>query len=242
MSRRIALITDVLHFIGQASAEALTNDGFRVLCCDEAFADGTERAKFINAHPALTPLAAQSPEEIRDVIATDYGRLDVLVNNDAYPADKAPVEEVTQHALSETFGHLLFRPYLLTVALVPMMKEALQGKVIFVSSAAPLRGLPNYSMYVTARGAANTLAQTLAQELARWNIQVNALAPNFVESPTYFPPSLMENPEIRDKILSNIPLGRLGKQEEAAGVISFLASQKSNFITGHVIPLAGGWA
>lgn len=242
MTSPVALITDVLHFIGQSSAEALSNDGFQVLCCDEAFTDAEERSKFEADHPGLTALAAQTPEEIKSTVQTEYRRLDVLVNNDAYPAEKAPIEEISSGSLQATFEHLLFRPYLLTSAIVPMMKEAQSGKIIFVSSAAPLRGLPNYSMYVTARGAANTLAQTLAMELGRWNIQVNALAPNFVESPTYFPPSLMENPEVRDKILSNIPLGRLGKQEEAAGVISFLASEKANFITGHVIPLAGGWA
>ncbi len=242
MTSRIALVTDVLHFIGHSSAAALADDGFRVLCQDEAFTEPRERAAFGAAHPALTPLAAQSPEQIKAAIVADYGRIDVLVNNDAYPAEKASIEEVTADALEKTFEHLLFRPYLLTAALVPLMKDAEQGKIIFVSSAAPLRGLPNYSMYVTARGAANTLTQTLAQELGRWNIQVNALAPNFVESPTYFPPSLMENPEVRDRILSRIPLGRLGKQEEAAAVISFLASEKSSFITGHVIPMAGGWA
>jgi len=242
MTQPIAIVTDVLHFIGKSSAAALARDGFKVLCCDEAFIDPEERIKFESDHPGLTALADQDPDEICATLRTNHGRLDVLVNNDAYPANKASIDEITEEALQETFGHLLFKPYLLTSALVPLMKEATRGKIIFVSSAAPLRGLPNYSMYVTARGAANSLTQTLAQELARWNIQVNALAPNFVESPTYFPPSLMENPEIRDKILSNIPLGRLGKQEEAAGVISFLAGENSNFITGHIIPLAGGWA
>ena len=242
MTQPIALITDVLHFIGKSSASTLARDEFKVLCCDAAFSDPETCDKFESDHPGLTALADQDPDEICATIRADYGRLDVLVNNDAYPANKASIDEITEEALQETFGHLLFKPYLLTSALVPLMKEAQCGKIIFVSSAAPLRGLPNYSMYVTARGAANSLTQTLAQELARWNIQVNALAPNFVESPTYFPPSLMENPEIRDKILSNIPLGRLGKQEEAAGVISFLAGESSNFITGHVIPLAGGWA
>ena len=242
MTSPVALVTDALHFIGQSSATALHADGFRVLCSDDAFSDRKERDDFEAKHPGLITLAAQTPKDILKTLEADFGRLDVLVNNDAYPAKKASLEEVTAEELDATFGHLLFRPYLLTATLVPLMKAAQGGKIIFVSSAAPMRGLPNYSMYVTARGAANTLAQTLAQELAPWNIQVNALAPNFIESPTYFPASLMENPEIKSKILGNIPLGRLGTQEEAAGVISFLASEKSNFITGHVIPLAGGWA
>ena len=97
-------------------------------------------------------------------------------------------------------------------------------------------------MYVTARGAANALAVTLAKELARDNIQVNAVAPNYVESPDYFPAELLDDPKTRDKILANIPLGRLGEPEELAALIAFLASGKADFITGQVIPFAGGWA
>jgi len=97
-------------------------------------------------------------------------------------------------------------------------------------------------MYVTARGANNALTLTLAQELAGDNIQVNALAPNYVESPAYFPKELLENPETLAKITKNIPLGRLAKPHEIGEALAFLASDSSNFITGHVMPFAGGWA
>jgi len=102
--------------------------------------------------------------------------------------------------------------------------------------------LPNYAMYVTARGATNALALSLAHELAGHNIQVNALAPNFVESPAYFPKELTENPETLAKITKNIPLGRLAKPEEVGKVVAFLAGDGSDFITGMVMPYAGGWA
>ena len=83
---------------------------------------------------------------------------------------------------------------------------------------------------------------TLAHELAGHNIQVNALAPNYVESPAYFPKELVEDPETLAKITKNIPLGRLAKPEEVGKVLAFLASDASSFITGHVLPYAGGWA
>jgi NAD(P)-dependent dehydrogenase (short-subunit alcohol dehydrogenase family) len=140
--------------------------------------------------------------------------------------------------LRATLEALVVRAFERTSAFVPDMKT--RGSSM--TSAAPLRGLANYAMYVTARGAANSLAQTLAVELARHNIQVNAVAPNFIESPTYFPPSLMENPETRARILKNIPLGRLGRQEEAASLVAYLASPEADFLTGHVFPIAGGWA
>ena len=83
---------------------------------------------------------------------------------------------------------------------------------------------------------------SLAKELAPFNIQVNAIAPNFVESPTYFPQNLLSDPEALRKITRNIPLGRLAKAEEIAPIAALLASDGSSFITGHVLPFAGGWA
>eukprot|EP00511_Aplanochytrium_stocchinoi_P000986 CAMPEP_0204841536 /NCGR_PEP_ID=MMETSP1346-20131115/42476_1 /ASSEMBLY_ACC=CAM_ASM_000771 /TAXON_ID=215587 /ORGANISM="Aplanochytrium stocchinoi, Strain GSBS06" /LENGTH=86 /DNA_ID=CAMNT_0051979757 /DNA_START=11 /DNA_END=271 /DNA_ORIENTATION=- len=85
------------------------------------------------------------------------------------------------------------------------------------------------------------MALTFAQELAKYNIQVNAVAPNFIESPTYFPTHLLENPDTYAKIVKPIPLKRLGKPEEPAELVAFLASDKADYITGQVMPFAGGW-
>ncbi len=242
MAPRVALVTDVLHFVGTSSALALANDGFTVLCHDAAFEDQKVREVFQDEHPALAPIAAQSPAELHDAVMSLHGHIDAIVNNDAYPAHKASIEDITAELLTETMTRLVHNAVLRTGALVPLMKSQGSGKIIFVTSAAPLRGLPNYSAYVAARGAANALTVSLAQELARWNIQVNALAPNFIESPTYFPASLMEDEKVRERILSRIPLRRLGKQSEAANIVAFLASDGCGFMTGHIIPLAGGWA
>ena len=73
------------------------------------------------------------------------------------------------------------------------MKSVGQGKIIMVTSAAPIYGLANYSMYATGRGAGNAMVKSLSLELAPSNIQINAIAPNYIQNPTYFPPSLTEN-------------------------------------------------
>jgi NAD(P)-dependent dehydrogenase (short-subunit alcohol dehydrogenase family) len=122
------------------------------------------------------------------------------------------------------------------------MKERGAGKVIFLTSAAPIGGMPNYTAYAAARGAANALIKSLALELAPHNIQVNAIAPNFLDNPDYYPKELMDRPDLAKRVLSQVPLGRLGEQEEAAALIAFLAGDHSGFITGQVIPFAGGWA
>ncbi len=171
-----------------------------------------------------------------------FGRVDVLVNNDPFPAIRAPIDDARIEDLRAGLEALVTAPFALTQAVAPQMKHRRSGKIVFVTSAAPFHGLANYSMYVAARGGANALAVSLAKELAPFNIQVNAVAPNFVESPTYFPPALLADPQALAKITRNIPLGRLGKPGEVGALVAFLASNQADFITGHIMPIAGGWA
>lgn len=242
MNQRTALVTDAQHFIGASSAMALAKAGLRVFCQDAAFGDEAVRRDFEARYPGLVALTAQTAPDLQAEIAAAAGSLDVLVHNDAYPAEKVPIDEASAESFRTTLEALVVQAFERTSVFVPEMKKRGSGKIIFVTSAAPLRGLANYAMYVTARGAANSLAQTLAVELARHNIQVNAVAPNFIDSPTYFPASLLNDPAARAKILKHIPLGRLGRQEEAASLVAYLASPEADFLTGHVFPIAGGWA
>ena len=238
---RVVLITHVRHFAGPAAARAMAEAGATVVCHDASFADVSEREAFV-AETGLAVTDRLAPDEIVADVTEAHGRIDVLVNNDAFPAIRARVEDAKIDDMRDGLEAMVVAPFALAGAVAPQMKARRAGKILFVTSATPLRGLPGYSMFVTARGAANALAVTLAKELARDNIQVNAVAPNYVESPDYFPAELLDDPKTRDKILANIPLGRLGKPEELAALIAFLASGKADFITGQVIPFAGGWA
>jgi len=242
LNDRVALVTHVAHFVGRPAAVELAVQGATVLCHDDGFVDPEARDRFAADHPGLEPLAEQTPDDIAAAVERRHERIDILVHNDAFPAIRAPVDDARIDDMRAGLEALVTRPFALTGAVVPMMKRARRGKIVFVTSAAPLRGLPNYAMYVAARGAANALALSLAKELAPFDIQVNALAPNFVESPTYFPESLLADPEARKKIVGNVPLGRLARPDEAAAAIAFLASDRSGFITGTVLPFAGGWA
>lgn len=236
------LITQVRHFVGLPTAREMAAQGARVVCHDESFAEAGARDAFANQHPDFLVSAEQEPVALAADAARLAGRLDVLVNNDAFPAIRAPVAEAALDDMRAGLEAMVVKPFALASAATPLMRQQGHGKIIFVTSATPLRGLPNYSMYVTARGAANAMTVTLAQELARDNIQVNAVAPNYVESESYFPKSLTGDPETLARITRNIPLGRLGKPEEIAALIAFLASDKASFMTGMVVPFAGGWA
>ena len=212
---RIVLITNVEHFVGRPVAAELAAQEATVVCHDKSFADAATAERFAAANPKL---------------------------NDAGAAVRAPIETASPDDMRSALEEMVVFPFEMASAVVPQMKDRKRGKILFITSATPLRGLPNYSMYVTARGATNALTVSLAQELGRDNIQVNAIAPNYVESPTYFPPELVDDPEALAKMTRNIPLKRLGKPEEVAALVAFFASHKSDFITGHVMPFAGGWA
>ncbi len=239
---RVALVTQVRHFVGLAAARELAAQGAQVACHDTTFIEAPAREAFAAENPGLQAVAEQDPEALARAVAERLGDVDILVNNDAFPAIRAPVEEAKPEDFRAALEALAVAPLALTGAVVPAMKARRRGKILFVTSAAPLRGLANYAMYAAARGAANALVTSLARELAPHNVHVNAVAPNYVESPTYFPPALLADAEKRAKMERNIPLGRLGQPEEVAQVIAFLASDGGNFVTGHVLPVAGGWA
>jgi NAD(P)-dependent dehydrogenase (short-subunit alcohol dehydrogenase family) len=241
--RRVALVSNVNHFVGLAAAQVLASDGARVVCHDAAFADADARTRFAADNPGLEAAAEQEPAAVvAAALDAGGGRLNALVANEAYPAIRAPVEAAKLDDLRAGLEALVVRPFALIAAAVPAMKRQGSGSIVLVTSAAPLRGLPNYSMYTAARGGANALAVSLARELARYGVRVNAVAPNYVESPSYFPPELLADEAARAKILANVPLGRLGTPEEVGALIAFLASDRCGFITGRVLPVDGGWA
>ncbi len=237
-----ALVTNVRHFVGLPAALEMSSQGARVFCHDQSFSDGASREDFKNQNPSVNVLASTDPLAALDEIEAGGASLDVLVNNDFFPAIRAPIDEASVDDMRNGFEALVIAPFKFAGAAAGRMKKQKSGKIIFVTSAAPVHGLPNYSMYVTARGAANALAVTLAKELAPFNINVNAIAPNYVESESYFPEKLRNDPEFISKMASKVPLKRLGKPEEVASTIAFLASPKANFMTGLVLPFAGGWA
>lgn len=242
LENKIILITNVLNFVGNPAVRAMLTEGGSVICHDAEFTGQDARSRFEAEFPGARATELQDPAAIVTAVEAEYGRIDVLVNNDIFPAIRAPIEDADIDDFRATLEALTVQGFIFAKAVTPGMKKRKSGKILFVSSAVPKHGLANYSMYAAARGATNTLALSLAKELGKFNIQVNALAPNFVESPAYFPEELRANAEAMKKITSQIPLRRLGKPEEAGQYLAFLASNKADFITGQILYFAGGWA
>ncbi len=238
---RVVLISNATKFAGRAATAAALGQGATVLVTDESFADADRRKAWEKEFKGSSALAEQAPAEIGAAVKA-RGRIDALVNNDAWPATRAPLGEARLDEFRAAFETMVVRPFALTQHIAPLMRQRAYGRILFVSSAAPLRGIPNYSMYVSARAAANGLVSSLAKELGKDQITVNALGSNYVENPDYFPPTLLANKEAMARMTAQVPLGRLGKPQEIAATICFLVSEGAGFITGHVLPHAGGWA
>ena len=242
LAGRSILITNVNHFAGIAASTFMAKAGATMLCHDASFEDAAARAAFEASADGLVALSEQDHHTMVAEAIHKAGEVDVLINNDAFPAIRAKIEDADVQDMRDGLEAMVVDGFVRTGAIVPHFKDRKGGKIIFLTSASAFVGLKNYSMYASARAAAHGLVLSLAKELASYNIQVNAIAPNFIENPDYFPPELLANEEAFQKIVSNIPLGRLGKPEEIAALIAFYASNQSDFITGNLMPFAGGWA
>jgi 2-keto-3-deoxy-L-fuconate dehydrogenase len=151
------------------------------------------------------------------------------------------VERISDEAWREMQARLLDEPFYCLRAALRVMRPARRGKIINMSSAAAFPGLANYAAYTAARAGVNGLTRAVGREVARDGVQVNAIAQNYVENPTYFPPALTADPEKLQRILKHVPAGRLARSEESARLAVYLASEEADFFVGQVIPFSGGW-
>ena len=247
LTGKIALITNVSAFMGPAITEEFCREGASVALHDRDEAAITPYALIAERLGrdvlSITGDLSGSGEAERAVeaVVARFGRLDVLVNNNAHPPSGSPVEDITDAAWREMMARLLDEPFFCLRAALRVMRPAGRGKIINMSSATAFPGLPNYAAYTAARAGVNGLTKAVGREVAGAGIQVNAIAQNYVENPTYFPPALTGDPVRLARMVKNIPAGRLARSEESARLAVYLASEDADFFIGQVIPFAGGW-
>jgi 2-keto-3-deoxy-L-fuconate dehydrogenase len=175
------------------------------------------------------------------VIVGAAGRIDVLVANLAVPAPSTVATEVSEEEWRTTFASLVDPLPRLFKAVLPGMIERRAGKIIVVGSASALRGMKRTSTYSAARGAQLAYVQAVGVEVAPHNVQVNAIAQNFVDNPTYFPPEVQADPKFQQRLQREVPLGRLVAAREDAEFVAYLCSDAANCFVGQVFPVCGGW-
>jgi len=177
-----------------------------------------------------------------DELVASVGDIDILVANFAEPPRTAPVEKITDEdwfVLFDTLVHPLMR----TVrGFAGAMKVRQSGKIIAVTSAAPLRGIPNTAGYCAARGAQNAFVRAVGLELAKSNVQFNAIAQNYISNDTYYPDDFVANDKFKAHLNSFVPTKKVADGAETAELALYLASDFCTHMVGQVIPFAGGWA
>jgi len=167
-----------------------------------------------------------------------FGHIDILVNNAGVNVPQW-AEEVTEDAWDRVFNTNLKGLFFCAQAVGRVMIQQKKGKIINVSSQSGVVGLLQRAAYCSSKGGVNLLTKVLAIEWAKYNINVNAIAPTFIETP--FTKPMFEKEGFKDYVLGNIPLGRVGKPEDVVGGVIYLASGVSDLVTGHILLIDGGW-
>ena len=168
------------------------------------------------------------------------GGLDVLIAHLALPAPTTPAAEVGDEEWRHVFAHMVDPLPRLVRAVLPQMIARRSGKILLIGSAAALRGMKRTSTYSAARGAQLAYIQAVGVEAAAHNIQVNAIAQNFVDNPTYFPAEIQALPAFQERLKREVPLGRLVSAREDAQFAAYLCSDAADCFVGQVFPVCGG--
>lgn len=213
------LVTQAGEFMGPVLCEVLAEHGATVLADSRALPD----AAAVNA------------------MVADAGRIDVLIANLACPAPTSAATDASDDEWRSTFAALVDPLPRLIRAVLPAMMERRAGKILVMGSAAALRGIKRTSTYCAARGAQLAYVQAVGLEAAPHNVQVNAIAQNFVENPTYFSPEVQADPRFQQRLKREVPLGRLVAAREDAEFAAYLCSDAANCFVGQVFPVCGGW-
>ena len=238
MSIRTALVTGASRGIGRACAQALASAGHRVVLAARSADKLAEVAREIASETFIVEIDLSNRDSIVNGIAKaskEFGRIDVLVNNAGVTKDglavrmkQADWELVLGTNLSGAF-------YAVQQVLQGMMRER-WGRIVNISSVVGEMGNAGQANYVASKAGLIGLTKSLAQEVGSRNITVNAVAPGFVG--TDMTRELSE--ELKQKMIDQTPLKRMGTPEDIAAAVKFLASDDAAFITGHILDVNGG--
>jgi len=241
VTTRVAVVTGGGSGIGRAACERLSADGFTLAVLDVNL-DAAKAAAGSDGVACRTDVADAGDVErsFAEVVAT-FGRIDVLVNNagvsggpEATICHETPVDEWDRVHAINTRG-----PFLCSRAALPVMLAQGSGHVITVASVAGQVAFPGRCAYTASKGAALMFAKSLAADYASAGIRSNAVCPGFVRTP--MTQWRLDIPELREKVESHIPIGRVAEADDIADAIAVLASGRLGYMTGHALVIDGGW-
>ena len=241
---KVAVVTGGSRGIGRSIVLMLAQNGCRVAFNYHTSAEEAQKveqeAKKFSVDCKASCVDIKDFESVKawiEEVKKDFGRLDILINNAGIISDKALMlmspedwQTVVDTNLTGVFNAA-------RCCIVTFLKQK-KGDIINISSVSGLIGLPRQVNYSATKGGINAFTKALAKEVAAYGVRVNAVAPGYIET------EILANfsPEQKEKILEDIPLGRLGTVEDVANCVKFLLSEDAQYITGQIIPLDGGLA
>jgi meso-butanediol dehydrogenase/(S,S)-butanediol dehydrogenase/diacetyl reductase len=223
---QVVVVTGAAQGIGQGVAVAAAGAGADVAVVDLDEGAAAETVSLVEAE-GRRALAVGVDVGDRDAvfaafdrIVAELGRVDGLVNCAAVISENVPVEEATEAAFRD-------------------MQPRGSGSIVNIASQAALLSLPNQVVYTATKGAVAAMTRSQAIDWATHGIRVNAIAPTFVWTPMAEP--MLQIQQVHDASVRRIPLGRIGQPRDIAGAAVYLMTDASSLITGHVLPVDGGW-
>src|SRR3954453_3267313 len=246
LSGKVAVITGSSRGIGRAIAEAMADQGARVVISSRKAEACQEVADAINAkhgegRAIVVPASIASKEALQNLVdetRQQLGRIDVLVCNAASNPYYGPMAGISDDQFRKILDNNVIANHWLIQMVAPEMLERGEGSIIIVSSIGGLKASPVLGAYNISKAADFQLARNLAAEFGPRQVRVNCIAPGLIR--TDFAKALWENPQTLAAVTMHTPLQGIGEPHEIAGAAVFLASPASTFVTGQAIIVDGG--
>lgn len=244
---KVVLITGAASGIGKAAAIAFAKEGANVIISDYNEKEGLAIAEKITKEGGKASFIpcdvgdAKQVNQLMDQIKTDFGHLDIAINNAGIPGVSARTHEYPLEDWDKVMRINASGVFYGMKAQLPLMLAQGGGVIINTASIAGLKGLPNSLAYTASKHAVVGMTKTAAMEYGKKNIRINALCPVFTVTPLFNPEAIEKVAAgIPDKLKANIPLKRFANVQEQVDAMLWLASEKASFVTGLALPIDGG--
>ena len=244
LTDKVALVTGASSGIGRRQAQALAQAGASVVLLGRRKEQLVSTVAEIEASAGKAALLAadltarDSLAEIAKLAADPFGAIDILINAAGVNL-RQPADEITLESWDETLNLNLAVPFFLARELVPGMQARAWGRIINIASLQSSRAFANGLAYGASKGGIAQLTRAMAETWSAKGVNCNAIAPGFF--PTGLTAPLYQNPDMLDKLAAQTAIGRNGELADLDGVTIFLAAAASDYITGQIIHLDGGF-